>query len=312
MELRNLRIFVMAAKCLNFSKVADTMFLSQSSVSKYISALENELGQELFQRDTKTVRLTEFGTSFLPYAKDILYQEERATEFLHDFNVQKLENNLVLGVGQSLTYAPAELCLFRMIQSIHLVKTMFPHTNIRMKYYPDEELISLLQSGRIDIAVITSSRRLHAELKKQGLDFRIPELQRNVLLYSDDLGTFQTFEELVSHIRNVIYTDDPTPKALTHELLRILPHEFTLKPCQNWPELFVQVLEGSCVAIVPEPLILLAENCGISYVPLDDEIASCLNLIWCKANTSEPLLALVDEICTQLQESPYRMEEELL
>lgn len=44
MELKSVRIFVMAAKYLNFSKVAETLFLSQSSISKYISSLENELG----------------------------------------------------------------------------------------------------------------------------------------------------------------------------------------------------------------------------------------------------------------------------
>ena len=83
MDLKNIHVFVQTAKYLNFSRVAETLFPSQSSISKYISALEDEVGEKLLLRDTKCVRLTEFGLRFLPYAEHILAEEERALQFIH-------------------------------------------------------------------------------------------------------------------------------------------------------------------------------------------------------------------------------------
>ena len=71
METGYIREFVMLADCLNFSEAAERLFISQSSLSKHIRALERELGGELFVRTTRTIRLSEMGTVYLPYARKI-------------------------------------------------------------------------------------------------------------------------------------------------------------------------------------------------------------------------------------------------
>ena len=55
MELRQLRYFVAVADTLNFSRAAESMFVSQSSLSKQISDLEQELGVLLFRRSKHNV-----------------------------------------------------------------------------------------------------------------------------------------------------------------------------------------------------------------------------------------------------------------
>ncbi len=85
METGYIREFVMLADCLNFSEAAERLFISQSSLSKHIRALERELGGELFVRTTRTIRLSEMGTVYLPYARkiaDLCDQAEVAAEDL--------------------------------------------------------------------------------------------------------------------------------------------------------------------------------------------------------------------------------------
>ena len=63
--------FVVLAQTCNYLQAADQLFISQSSLSKHIKALERELGVELFNRTTRRVQLTEHGRVFLPFARRI-------------------------------------------------------------------------------------------------------------------------------------------------------------------------------------------------------------------------------------------------
>lgn len=78
MEIKQLEIFACVAKTLSFSKAAQIMYVSQPTVSAYISSLEKELGVQLLVRNTKEVSLTKAGADFLPYAKKMLSLREQA------------------------------------------------------------------------------------------------------------------------------------------------------------------------------------------------------------------------------------------
>ena len=71
MDTGYIKEFVMLAECLNFSEAAERLFISQSSLSKHIQALERELGEKLFVRTTRSIRLSAMGELFLPYARKI-------------------------------------------------------------------------------------------------------------------------------------------------------------------------------------------------------------------------------------------------
>jgi LysR family cyn operon transcriptional activator len=72
MELRHLRYFVALADCLSFTRAAERMHVTQSTLSHQIRQLEGELGQPLFDRIGKRVVLTEAGETFLGYASKAL------------------------------------------------------------------------------------------------------------------------------------------------------------------------------------------------------------------------------------------------
>ena len=69
MQLQSLYEFVVLAEQRSYALASDELFLSESSLSRHIKKLEEELGLALFRRSTRRVELTEFGSDLLPLAR---------------------------------------------------------------------------------------------------------------------------------------------------------------------------------------------------------------------------------------------------
>ena len=80
MNIDALHLFVDVSQRLNFAAVAETRAMNPSSVSRAISALEDELGLRLFHRSTRRMALTEEGTRFLQRVTGILDELELARD----------------------------------------------------------------------------------------------------------------------------------------------------------------------------------------------------------------------------------------
>ena len=79
MEIKQLETFICVANILSFSKAAEKLYISQSTVSAHISSLEEYLGVQLFIRNTKEVSLSKDGRRFIVYARKILSLREQAS-----------------------------------------------------------------------------------------------------------------------------------------------------------------------------------------------------------------------------------------
>lgn len=102
MDLGQIEAFVQVAHHRSFSKAADSLFLTQPSVTARIQSLERDLGEALFERNGRGVRLTEMGTAFLPYARRTLkaLQEGRdAIEGMRNLDIGALKLAAALTVS---------------------------------------------------------------------------------------------------------------------------------------------------------------------------------------------------------------------
>ena len=72
MHLNQIKSFITVSQVLNFTNAARQNGVPQSTISRQINDLEQQLGVKLFYRTKRDVRLTQEGRAFLPYAQEIL------------------------------------------------------------------------------------------------------------------------------------------------------------------------------------------------------------------------------------------------
>ena len=72
MNMGNIVYFITLAECLNFTEAANRCFITQAAMSRYIAALENQLGVKLFLRDSHSMALTEAGKLYYNGMKNMV------------------------------------------------------------------------------------------------------------------------------------------------------------------------------------------------------------------------------------------------
>jgi DNA-binding transcriptional LysR family regulator len=113
MDIQDLRIFARVASVQNLSAVGTELALTPGTISKRIQALEEEMGVRLFDRTTRSIRITEEGTTFLGHARRILDELDQARASVGD-NIAKPKGRLKLSAPASLAHrfvSPA-ICAF--------------------------------------------------------------------------------------------------------------------------------------------------------------------------------------------------------
>jgi len=100
MDIQGLEAFWWIAKTGSFNRAAERLFLTQPSVTARIQALEKELGQVLFERKPRGVRLTDAGQALLPHADRVLQDIRRAKQAMADLETA---SGGTLMVGASVT-----------------------------------------------------------------------------------------------------------------------------------------------------------------------------------------------------------------
>jgi len=147
LELRHLRYFVCVAEELHFGNAAQRLGISQPPLSQQIRALEDELEVRLFERTSRSVRLTEAGLHFLPQARETLAQADRAARIArlaHSGEVGRLS----LGFSPSVPFTPY------VVDALARFRADFPEVNVELNELPREEQITGVERGTIDIGIL--------------------------------------------------------------------------------------------------------------------------------------------------------------
>ncbi|HET7766441.1 MAG TPA: LysR family transcriptional regulator [Burkholderiales bacterium] len=142
---RQLKAFLLTARYQSFSRAAERLFITQSGMSVLVRELEAQLGFRLFERTTRKVRLTEFGSRLLPIAdRSLLELEAAATNIGRSASAAK--GSVILGAAP---FAAAEL----LPKAIAAYALREPQTQVRLIDAAGSRLVDMVRYGEVDIAV---------------------------------------------------------------------------------------------------------------------------------------------------------------
>lgn len=145
MELGQLEAFVEAARRGNFRQAAEVLFISQPSLSARISLLERELGERLFERLGRGVRLTPAGKLFLPYAERALEPLRQGREALAASRRAAM-GTLQVGCARVIgTYAMPEI--------LTAFRRRYPQVEVHIRTGRSSEILQLVVDQTINIGL---------------------------------------------------------------------------------------------------------------------------------------------------------------
>lgn len=142
MELKNLNTFIQIAESGSFSKAADMLGYTQSTVSFQIKQLEDELGCRLFDRIGKKIQLTAGGVTLLEHALRVNNTVQDLSEAFH--------NDSVL-TGQVTMFSSDSVCEQMMMRNYHEFYRCYPNINLIFQTGSTVDLLKVLDHNEADI-----------------------------------------------------------------------------------------------------------------------------------------------------------------
>ncbi|CAM4295241.1 LysR family transcriptional regulator [Paenibacillus tarimensis] len=139
MELLQLQYFVTVARMEHVTEAARCLHVTQSSLSKTIHRLEEDLGVHLFDRAGRNLRLNEVGRRFLRRAERALFELEQGKQEISDWSSPE-HGTIELAVTNASTL-PDILREF---------KKKRPSTQFHVQMLTTQEMVTLLQRGEVD------------------------------------------------------------------------------------------------------------------------------------------------------------------
>ncbi|GAA4406791.1 LysR substrate-binding domain-containing protein [Tsukamurella soli] len=287
MEIRWLEAFVAVAEELHFGRAAARLQMAQSPLSQTIRKLEKEVGEPLFDRNTRSVSLTAAGAGLLPHAYRVLEEVDSARLAVRAAG-GGVYGRITIGFSGVLNH-----------------RSLPPLTRAVRQRYPDIELalvgrvltrdaVTQLTSGALDLALV-------------GLPVDVSTL-RSRLIAREAYGA-------------VLPEDDPRARATRLDLRELADDGFITAPQTQGSALQETTVQACLNAgfrprIVQETtdpymiLLLVAAGVGVAlmtgsmaevlppgavFVPLTDETPYMLHgLAWSPARTTPALRAVLE------------------
>lgn len=145
MELRHLRYFTALAETLSFTRAAERVHVTQSTLSHQIRQLEEEVGQPLFDRIGKKVVTTEAGELFLGFAGRALKEVDLGVAMLKP-GAGGLTGQVRIGATHTFNIGLIPECVAQFL-------ARHPTVQVRVEELPAEQIGAKLHAGELDIGI---------------------------------------------------------------------------------------------------------------------------------------------------------------
>jgi len=195
MDISKLDLFFAAANSESFTQAAEKCNVAQTTMSKYIAQLEEELGVKLFYRTTRECSLTEAGHTFYNGAKDI----KRDYEDLERQLMQVAENELKIGVYGEFF----DLSILSMFSKSH------PEIELKVSFGSRTDLYDQLKRRKIH-AVLIPNILVSEALRDHSMRY-VNVLSGSTYIYCSEkvISEYGSIEEVIRKLPMITKSREP-------------------------------------------------------------------------------------------------------
>src|ERR1700720_823851 len=146
MDLATLRVFLAVAEERSFSRAAAKVHRTQPAVSQAVRRLEADLGEQLFDRSSKTGTLTDAGRTLQNYGERLVRLAEETESSVRD--LRDLRRGRVL-IGAN------EAAVHTLLPLIGRFRLRHPHIAMDVRRVPARQIAVEVQQGSLDFGALT-------------------------------------------------------------------------------------------------------------------------------------------------------------
>lgn len=163
--------FITVCRCMNFTKAAEQLNITQPAVTQHIHYLEKFYGAKLFAYEGKKMYLSEAGDALYRAAVTMKHDENYLKESIH--NLKSKKKSLIFG---------ATLTIGEFVMSDHLKSYLdvYPDMEIRMMIGNTSELLNKLELNEIDFALVEGN------FERSDYDCMVYSQERYIPVCSND------------------------------------------------------------------------------------------------------------------------------
>lgn len=290
MNLDKIQYFFKAAELENFSHAAENCHIAQTTMSKFIADLEEELGVKLFIRIAKNVRLTETGKLFYYGMQDIWKSYNELLDKL-----DPTEDVKTVNIGM-ITRDYAEFPILRSFEKNRSYK-------LRFRYEQEEMMIRSFLDGGLDALICPDFMEITPPSQCRNLGRKNLSVSKEVLVYAKELEPI--YGSAAAVIRAVPLITKTEQKHFHRNCGEKLRRQFGAEPYQVQvvKEFHQQVLlvnMGKGFAIVPEnPAFVCESNC---VYPLPEEFDEITQIVYDLDNEKLALQEMIHYISKSMKQ----------
>lgn len=286
MDIKSLRCFLAVAENLNFSRAAESIYLSQPALSLRINALEEELGVRLFLRTRQQVYLTAAGSALLPEVQEIMAKIDALPDIAR--RGDEVENVATGKLSLMLDASMPEEMLNQVMEVFTRFCEQYPEIVVTVDSMATEEYESVLLSRNADLCFVGLGEEDAINPAFNSIPLKEEPM---ILAYSQEENL--PLRQLLSTRELLLLAGEERWNKVLLSYLADQQIKPKIRTIRGGPALCVNLLRSKTMTFMPKSFFDSLSGPKLSYREMDIPGARVLStLVWDKHNFN-PCLQLI-------------------
>ena len=272
MEFRVLQYFLAIAREETISQAAESLHITQPTLSKQMKGLEEQLGKQLFIRGNRKINLTEEGILLRQRAEEIISLVEKTeSEIMHSDTT--ISGDIYIGSGET----EGMRILAKVIDTCH---KEYPKIKFHLYSGNSQDVVEKIENGLIDFGVLIEP----ADISKYDF-IKIPVKDKWGVLMRKD-SPIASLKSITADTLKKLPLICSSQEIVKNEISGWLNDDYNkLNIVATYNLIYnasLLVEEGSGYALGLDKLINTSGNSKLCFIPLEPKLEVGLTLIWKK------------------------------